>query len=203
VRAAAEPLRSGNLAERDGELYYRPDFLDATEADRILAALQEEMAWEKEVVTIVGRKVPVPRLVAWHGDPAAIYRYSGLDHLPQPWTPTLKMLRGAVEAASGQRFNSVLGNWYRSGEDSMGWHADQEKSLSTNPWIASVSLGAERLFKLRHNRGQPTLDLLLGHGSLLLMGGSLQHHWRHCLPKSRGITAPRINLTFRLIHSEE
>lgn len=201
--SSAEPLRSGNLAARDGELYYRGGFLDTDAADRAFAALQNEMAWEREVVTIVGRKVAVPRLVAWHGDANAIYRYSGLEHVPRPWTPTLLALRTRVQKVSGLGFNSVLGNWYRSGDDSMGWHADQEKSLGPNPWIASISLGAERLFKLRHNSGDPALDLRLGHGSLLLMGGNLQHRWRHCLPKSRSVTGARINLTFRLILSEE
>ncbi|NJD04944.1 MAG: alpha-ketoglutarate-dependent dioxygenase AlkB [Methylococcaceae bacterium] len=201
--ASPQALGSDNLAERDGELYYQAGFLDAAEADHALQVLQGEMAWDQEVVTIVGRRIQVPRLVAWHGDPEAIYRYSGLNHLPKPWTPTLHALRERVKTVSDLRFNSVLGNWYRTGEDSMGWHADQEKSLGANPWIASVSLGAERLFKLRHNSGKPSLELFLGHGSLLLMGGCLQHRWRHCLPKSRSVTGARINLTFRLIHPTE
>ena len=100
-------LRSANLAERDGELYYHPGFLEAGEADRALLALQGEMAWEQEVVTIVGRRVAVPRLVAWHGDPDAVYRYSGLVHLPKPWTPILLALRERVEKASGDRKSVV------------------------------------------------------------------------------------------------
>lgn len=196
----APPPQEPNLAPCDGELYYRPAFLDSAEADCVFRQLQDELDWTQEVITVVGRRVPVPRLVAWHGDPEAVYRYSSLDHLPRPWTKTLQILRDKVESASGHRFNSVLGNCYRDGEDSMGWHADQEACLGRDPWIASLSLGAERLFKLRHNRGVPALELRLGHGSLLLMGGSLQHRWRHCVPKSRRVSGARINLTFRLIH---
>jgi len=95
-----------------------------------------------------------------------------------------------------------LGNWYRDGQDSMGWHADNEKVLGPNPWIASLSLGATRLFKLRHNRTGQSIDVPLTAGGLLIMGGSLQHHWRHCVPKSRTATGPRVNLTFRHVYPE-
>lgn len=188
-----------NLAPRDGELYYWPHFLPPDTADTTLQTLQAELDWQQTVATIVGRHVPLPRLVCWHGDAAAIYRYSGLVHYPQPWTETLLRLKRDIEIATGQQFNSVLGNYYRTGSDSMGWHSDQEASLGLNPTIASLSLGAVRLFKLRHIKTDDTLDITLNHGSLLLMGGSLQHHWRHCLPKTRKPTAARINLTFRAI----
>lgn len=190
----------GNLVFRDGELYYLPSFIPLTETGKVYERLLGELDWQQEVATIVGRRMPLPRLVCWHGDEEAIYRYSGLVHYPKPWTTELLKLKQAVEYASGRRFNSVLGNLYRDGQDSMGWHADQEKSLGENPFIASLSLGGERLFKIRHNRSEETVDLTLGDGSLLLMGGSLQHHWRHCVPKTRKPVAARINLTFRLIH---
>ena len=188
-----------NLVSQDGELAYLADFLTQPKAQDCFVRLQTELDWQQEVVTIVGRRVPVPRLVCWHGDDGAIYRYSGLTHYPQAWTETLRELKQAIETVSGHSFNSVLGNLYRNGQDSMGWHADQEKVLGINPFIASLSLGTERLFKIRHNKTGETLDLKLGNGSLLLMGGSLQHHWRHCIPKSRQDTAARINLTFRNI----
>ena len=188
-----------NLVSQDGELVYLADFLTQPKALDCFARLQAELDWQQEVATIVGRRVPVPRLVCWHGDDGAIYRYSGLTHYPQAWTQTLLELKQAIETASGQPFNSVLGNLYRNGQDSMGWHADQEKVLGINPFIASLSLGAARRFKIRHNKTGETLDLLLGNGSLLLMGGALQHHWRHCIPKSREDVSPRINLTFRNI----
>jgi len=188
-----------NLASKDGELYYLPGFIPTKQTSEIFERLTAEMDWQQEVVTIVGRTVPVPRLVAWHGDEGAIYQYSGLTHYPKPWTETLLALKQSIEGASGQTFNSVLGNLYRNGQDSMGWHADQEKVLGKNPCIASLSLGQERLFKIRHNKTAATLDLILADGSLLLMGGALQHHWRHCVPKSARATQPRINLTFRKI----
>ena len=188
-----------NLAPQDGELYYLAGFLAASEALQYLERLSVELDWQQEIATIVGRRVPIPRLVCWYGDEGAVYQYSGLTHYPQAWTETLLGLRQSVESASGHRFNSVLGNLYRDGQDSMGWHADQEKVLGSNPFIASLSLGAERLFKIRHNKTGETVDIKLANGSLLLMGGSLQHHWRHCVPKTQQAKSARINLTFRKI----
>lgn len=192
-----------NLIDLDGEVYYLPGFVPKEQADLLLSRLQTTMNWEQEFITIVGRTVAVPRLVAWHGDEGAVYRYSGLTHDPQPWTPELRALREKIAATCCRPFNSVLGNWYRDGKDSMGWHADKEKALGTAPWIASLSLGQERLFKLRHNRTDRTLDLRLAHGSLLVMGGKLQHCWRHCVPKSPPVDKARINLTFRNILFDE
>ncbi len=189
-----------NLASQDGELYYLPGFIAQAEARGLFERLRAGLDWQQEVATLFGRRMPLPRRVCWHGDEGAVYRYSGLIHYPQAWTQDLLNLKQAVENLSGQHFNSVLGNLYRDGQDSMGWHADQEKSLGVNPCIASLSLGAERLFKIRHNKSGETLDLNLGDGSLLLMGGYLQHHWRHCVPKTRMPVPARINLTFRNIH---
>lgn len=188
-----------NLASRDGELYYRPDFIPEPEALTLFERLLEELAWQEEVIIIAGRHIKVPRLMCWYGDEGAAYRYSGVSHQPLPWTNTLLELKQRIEGDCGQHFNSVLGNLYRNGQDSMGWHADKEKELGENPFIASLSLGEERLFKIRHNKTDATVDLTLANGSLLLMGGSLQHHWRHCLPKMRAAKSARINLTFRTI----
>jgi alkylated DNA repair dioxygenase AlkB len=192
-----------NLIDQEGELYFLPGFLDPPHADALLAKSQASLHWDQEFITIVGRTVAVPRLVAWHGDENAVYRYSGLTHYPRPWTPELLVLRDRIASLCGRPFNSVLGNWYRDGNDSMGWHADNEQVLGRDPWVASLSLGETRLFKIRHNRTKQTLDLRLAHGSLLVMGGSLQHHWRHCVPKSRSVMGQRINLTFRYVHPED
>jgi alkylated DNA repair dioxygenase AlkB len=162
--------------------------------------LLAELAWEQESISIAGRTVLVPRLVCWYGDASARYRYSGVDHQPLPWTGTLSEIRMLVESRVGAPFNSVLGNYYRGGSDSMGWHADKEAELGINPTIASLSLGVSRRFLLRHNRTHEQCELKLAHGSLLMMAGSLQHHWRHCVPKTRAAEDPRINLTFRYIH---
>jgi alkylated DNA repair dioxygenase AlkB len=138
-------------------------------------------------------------LVAWYGDPQASYRYSGIAHTPLPWLPLLAELKIQIELQSKQSFNSVLCNLYRSGQDSMGWHADKEPELGNNPYIASLSFGAARLFKFRHLKTKDTVDVILENGSLLLMGGELQYHWRHSLPKTTKVSEPRINLTFRKI----
>jgi alkylated DNA repair dioxygenase AlkB len=188
------------LLDRDGEIGYIEDFIPAEEADFLLARLLEELDWQAESIRIAGREIQVPRLVCWYGDTQAHYRYSGVDHRPLPWTATLQALRVRVETRCQRRLNSVLCNLYRDGRDSMGWHADNERELGPNPFIASLSLGAERRFDLRHDRTGEILHLPLTHGSLLLMGGSLQHHWRHRIAKQVGIAEPRINLTFRLIH---
>ena len=191
-----------NLASQDGELIYLAGFLSETLAMQCFARLNAELDWQQEVATIVGRRVPVPRLVCWHGDEGAVYQYSGLTHYPQAWTGTLLDLKQSIENACNHPFNSVLGNLYRDGRDSMGWHADQEKILGINPFIASLSLGAERLFKIRHNKTGETVDINLANGSLLLMGGPLQHHWRHCVPKTQQPKSARINLTFRNIKQQ-
>ncbi len=193
-----------SLVSQDGELFYLPAFLPPAEALACFARLAAELPWQQEVATIVGRRVPLPRLVSWHGDEGAVYHYSGLTHDPQAWTDTLLGLKLSIENTCGHTFNSVLGNFYRDGQDSMGWHADQEKVLGKNPYIASLSLGAARLFRIRHSKTGETLDIELADGSLLLMGGSLQHHWRHCVPKTQQAKSARINLTFRkiLLHHE-
>jgi alkylated DNA repair dioxygenase AlkB len=189
------------LATPDGELEYIADFIPADRADVLFDRLREELAWHEEDIAIAGRTIRVPRLVCWYGDPGAHYRYSGTGHDPLPWTDLLNLLKLEVEQRSGRRFNSVLGTLYRDGNDSLGWHADKERELGPEPCIASLSFGAERRFELRHNNSREAVGLTLGHGSLLFMGGSLQRHWRHRVPKVPAVRSPRINLTFRLIFS--
>lgn len=185
--------------QHDGEVTYIANFLSADQASEYFRRLYTDLNWQQETIMIAGRQQTVPRLVCWYGDAGAVYHYSGTTHYPQPWTAELVELKQKIETLTGWRFNSVLANLYRDGRDSMGWHADNEKALGRNPCIASLSLGQNRRFKLRHNKKIETLDLELASGSLLLMAGSLQHHWRHCLPKSQRIMGPRINLTFRRI----
>lgn len=188
-----------NLAPRDGELFFVREFLCPYDASILQQQLLTDLEWDEETIVVVGKQVKVPRLVCWYGDPQACYKYSGTIHNPIPWTSGLKLVKTRIEKFSENRFNSVLGNLYRNGTDSMGWHADKEKELGIDPFIASLSLGETRLFKLRHNKSKETINLYLSHGSLLLMGGNLQSRWRHSIPKSRKATHPRINLTFRYI----
>lgn len=192
-------LPSNSLVPCDGEAYYFPAFLSRPEADTLFDELVASIAWQTEELALYGKRILVPRLVAWYGDRGAVYRYSGVHHEPMPWSRRLLELRELVAGATQHSFNSVLANYYRNGNDSMGWHADKEPELGVNPVIASLSFGAARLFKLQHNKQKQIVDVVLEHGSLLLMCGSLQHHWRHCVPKTRQAVGGRINLTFRRI----
>jgi alkylated DNA repair dioxygenase AlkB len=149
---------------------------------------------------LFGRRVAAPRLEAWYGDPGARYAYSGLAHEPLPWTPLLLDLRERVVDAAGGAYNSVLANLYRDGNDSNGWHADDERELGPEPHIASLSFGAPRRFLMRHRRDPSLrLELLLAPGSLLVMRGATQQCWKHAVPKTRAVTGARINLTYRLV----
>ncbi|MEM7039732.1 MAG: alpha-ketoglutarate-dependent dioxygenase AlkB [Bacteroidota bacterium] len=188
----------------DADISFSPDFFPAPEADRHLSDLIAETPWRQDKIRLFGKEHLVPRLVAWHGDPAAVYTYSNIRMAPEPWSPTLQAIRQACEAAAQTHFNSVLLNRYRHGQDSMGWHADDEPELGENPIIASVSFGQARPFHLRH-RDDKSLKhkLLLTHGSLLIMAGSTQHHWQHHIPKSRRPMEERLNLTFRWIFAKK
>lgn len=190
------------LRIEDGSLELIPDWLARDEADALFDALRDAIDWRQESVTMFGQRHLVPRLTAWHGDAGRAYMYSGISNEPSPWTPELSDLRRRVEVAAGGRFNAVLLNLYRSGQDGMGWHADDEPELGPAPLIASISLGATRTFQLRHKRRKDLarVDLDLPHGSLLVMRPPTQAHWLHGVPKrKRGVRGPRINLTFRWI----
>jgi len=183
---------------------YRPAFLPATVADAWLRQLWRELSWTQQEIQLFGRRVMQPRLVAWYGDPGAVYAYSGLALSPLPWHPVLRELKIMLEAGAGGRFNAVLANAYRDGRDSMGWHSDDEPELGPEPLIASVSLGAERRFLVRPRSrpaggGSRSQGIALGHGSLLLMRGESQRRYRHALPRTRKPTGLRINLTYRWV----
>jgi len=183
----------------DGYLSLHDNFIQNLPANDLFEKLLQELQWTNESIKLYGKTITVPRLVCWYGDKGALYSYSGIKHTPLPWTSTLQQLRRLIEQHTQQTFNSVLANLYRSETDSMGWHADKEKELGENPTIASVSLGEERRFDIRHNKTKHVHNILLRHGSLLVMAGSFQHHWQHRIPKSRTPKNARINLTFRNI----
>lgn len=181
-----------------------PAWLDREQADALFADLHAGMAWEVHRIRMFGRLVDSPRLSCWIGDPGASYVYSRTRFEPQPWPPVLAALRERVQQACGARFNSVLANLYRDGNDSMGWHSDDEPELGPQPLIASLSLGAERRFRFRRKlpagvrpAADDTVALALPHGSLLCMAGDTQRWYRHDLPRAARVSAPRINLTFR------
>ena len=182
------------------QLTYTAGFYDKPRADGLFQLLQSRLDWRHEPITLFGKKVFQPRLTSWIADKNIRYSYSSIELLGEGWPGFLTSLRKEVEAVSGVSFNSLLANCYRDGKDSMGWHADDEPELGPRPVIASLSLGASRRFLFRsksdHRR---KLELLLEHGSLLIMAGSTQHFWQHSVPRSRGVNGPRINLTFRQI----
>ncbi len=179
-----------------------PAMLTATEADSLLAGLIEQIPWSQDSLWIAGIKRQVPRLQCWMGD--AGYGYSGLRLKREPWHPLVSAIKPRIERLAGQQFNSVLINYYRDGQDSVAWHADDEHELGKQPVIASLSLGAERPFELRPKPGKPgdKCRLVLRHGSLLVMGETLQSHWQHQLPKVRGLLEARVNLTFRTVYED-
>ena len=159
--------------------------------------------WRQDQISLFGRTVPIPRLQAWFGDQP--YTYSGVNLSPQSWIDELSRIRASLTELLAYDFTNVLVNLYRDGQDSMGWHRDNEPELGSEPVIASVSLGAARRFQLRHldraNNGEPVVNYQLTPGSLLVMAGETQHYWEHCVPKL-GKTVqcgPRINLTFRKV----
>ncbi len=191
--------QSRNLLPRDGEAIYFGPLCTANEADELFAALMEEIDWQHDRVKLYGREIVTKREVAWHGDAAFQYTYSHNTKTALPWTPTLQNIKQMVEAESGDTFNCCLLNLYHSGEEGMAWHADDEKELLPDGAIASVSLGAPRRFVFRHKADKEKAEILLAHGSLLLMRGTTQSHWEHSLPVMKRANGARINLTFRTI----
>lgn len=187
------------LQDADLSVCYWPAFLTAEQAQLMFERLIRTIDWQQGEIRIFGKVHPEPRLSAWYGDPQAAYRYSSKRMLPLPWTPELFQLKGQLESARVGRFNGVLLNLYRDGEDYMGYHADNEPELGPEPIIASLSLGAERRFLLKQRQTGQKHTLLLESGSLLVMSGPTQQHWLHSLPKARRVKEPRINLTFRTI----
>jgi alkylated DNA repair dioxygenase AlkB len=185
-----------------GELSLWPQWLGRDDADALFAELRATIPWEVHRIRIFGREVDSPRLSCWIGDDDATYIYSRTRFEPHPWTPALSILCDRVAAACGARFNSVLANLYRNGQDSMGWHSDNEPELGRQPVIASLSLGAARRFRLKPRDESKRSDVQaieLAHGSLLRMAGDTQQRYLHDLPKTSAAVGPRINLTFRWV----
>lgn len=184
----------------NAEIIYYPHFFDQKVADEIFSQLKTEIPWQQDNITVFGKVHLQPRLTALFGNDGKSYSYSNIKMQPHPWNPILQKIKSQIESVSDANFTTVLLNLYRDGKDSNGWHADNEKELGNNPIIASVSFGTERVFQLKHNT-IPGLkqNILLEHGSLLLMKGTTQHFWKHQIPKTAKPIGSRINLTFRVI----
>ena len=212
------------LIERPGLLLrHWPAWLTPPQADALERQLGVEVPWKQEAITLYGRHHPLPRLTCWMADPGCGYRYSGLENVPESWSPAAEGLRLQLQALTGWRFNSLLLNRYRDGRDAMGWHADDEPELDPSAPIASLSLGASRDFRLRPRpspRGAPGLpppesystafgnpadspcdpfNLALAPGDLLLMELPSQLWWQHAVPRRLRVQRQRLNLTFRVV----
>jgi len=174
--------------------------LDEAAADAAFAALRAEIPWRQEHLRMFGSIIPVPRLEAWIADDGLEYTYSGIAHLPQPWTPTVVAMRELCDRVAETSFNSVLCNLYRDGNDGVDWHADDEREFGRHPVIASMSLGATRRFDLRRvDDSSIRVGVDLHHGDMIIMRGPTQELWRHRVPKTRRPVGERINLTFRTV----
>lgn len=184
----------------DSEIIYLPNFFDKTQADKIYYELLENTLWQQDKITIYGKTHLQPRLTALYGNEGKPYSYSNIKMQPHNWTFLLQKIKLYVEEVANVNFTTVLINQYRNGNDSNGWHADNEKELGLNPVIASLSFGAERSFQLKHNTDKSLKkNIVLEHGSLLIMKGTTQHFWKHQISKTTKPVGSRINLTFRVI----
>lgn len=186
-----------NLLPHDGTLLYYGPLFSAREADVLFRRLMQEVPWQHDEVTVMGKRIVTRRKYSWHGDKAWSYEYSGAVKTARPWVPVLLELKQRVEDISGAGYNSCLLNLYHSGQEGMSWHTDNEKELVPRAAITSLSFGAQRRFLLRHKGTGQTLEKTLEHGSLLVMKNEIQQHWLHSVPVMAKVTSPRISLTFR------
>lgn len=188
-----------NLLPSDGAVYYHGAIFARDEADEFYKKLLNTIDWRRDETLIYGKRITTKREVAWYGERAFDYTYSGVTRKALPWTEALLQLKHTAEQHSGSTFNSCLLNLYHDGTEGMAWHSDAEKDLIKHGVIASLSFGAERRFLFKHKQSGQKVEQVLEHGSLLIMSGATQDHWLHSLPKSARIHTPRINLTFRTI----
>ena len=192
-------LFNHNLLPYDGTVNYYGPIVSSQEAKEYFDQLINNIEWKNDEVFIFGKHIITQRKVAWYADAGLSYTYSKVTKAGLVWTNELLKLKSLTEKLTGETFNSCLLNLYHRGEEGMGWHSDDEKELGKNMAIASLSFGADRKFSFKHKEDKQTLSLLLENGSLLLMKDETQQKWLHSLPKTKRITEPRINLTFRTI----
>ena len=190
------------MLPRDGAAYYFGAIFDAAREAGYFASLMDEVPWESDELMMFGKRIVTSRKVAWFGDEAFPYKYSGTEKVALIWSEVLLDLKKQVEEASGERFNSCLLNLYHDGSEGMGWHSDDESSIVRDSAIASLSFGVERKFSFKHRETKETVSLMLEKGSLLVMKGETQRFWVHALPKTKKVATARINLTFRRMRDE-
>ncbi len=192
-----------NILPQDGIALYYDKIIADDQVKQLYDALFYNILWENERVIMFGKEIITKRKVALYSDPSIAYRYASKTKTGLPWTSTLLTIKNVVESITKESYNACLLNLYHNGEESMGWHSDNEKEIITNSSIASLSLGANRKFSFKHKLSKETVSIELANGSLLEMKGGVQAHWWHALPKSKKVTAARINLTFRQMHTQK
>jgi len=198
--AASTGPRAEHIPLDHGELTLFRGFLTPSESERYFQQLMAETPWTQDEIRIQGKLIPIPRLQSWYGDAGHFYTYSGITLAPVGWTALLEELRQRLFDTTRRSFNSLLINQYRNERDSVSWHADDERELGRNPVIASLSLGTARRFELKPKKStRDKISITLESGDLLIMGGELQRHWLHQVPKEKAPCGPRLNLTFRNI----
>ncbi|MDA9089556.1 alpha-ketoglutarate-dependent dioxygenase AlkB [Maribacter arcticus] len=188
-----------NLLPQGGTVNYYGQILNEQEATRYLDLLLNNIEWKNDEAILFGKKIITKRKVAWYGEKPFEYTYSKTTKLALPWTTELVNLKNKVEQETGDTFNSCLLNLYHDGNEGMAWHSDGEKDLKKNGAIASLSFGSERKFAFKHKETKEKVELILEHGSLLIMKDETQTNWLHRLPPTKLSTQPRVNLTFRTI----
>ncbi|MEP5568743.1 MAG: alpha-ketoglutarate-dependent dioxygenase AlkB [Halioglobus sp.] len=200
-----DPEKGESLPLTEADLVLFPNVELGADSAQIFTHLQDETPWSQETIKLYGKTHLQPRLIAWYGDPNAVYAYSGKQYQPLAWTPLLNDLKVRMESICNASFNSVLLNFYRDGADSMGLHADDEPELGPEPCIASLSLGEERTIYFKHKKRKElkSHNVVLPNASVLRMQGETQQHWKHGIRKVTRRCGPRINLTFRWIYSRE
>jgi len=191
------PDPAGNLLHIDGEVNYFGVVFSESESSWLMKKLLDEVPWKNDVTHMFGRRIVTARKVAWFADGEICYSYSGSTKTPHVWIESLLLIRSRVERLTGESYNSCLLNLYHHGEEGMGWHSDDEKSIHPESSIASVSFGAERKFSFKHKTTKEAVSIVLENGSMLDMRGETQRYWLHQLPKTKKVAEPRINLTFR------
>ena len=192
-----------NILPQDGIALYYDKIVNDDEVKQLYDALLNNIHWENERVVMFGKEIITKRKVAFFSDPSITYRYASKTKIGLPWTDSLLTIKNRVESITKESYNACLLNLYHNGEESMGWHSDNEKEIIANSSIASLSLGANRKFSFKHKASKETVSIELEDGSLLEMKGSVQTHWWHALLKSKKVTAARINLTFRQMHTQK
>ncbi|WP_191601762.1 alpha-ketoglutarate-dependent dioxygenase AlkB family protein [Marinomonas algicola] len=190
-----------NLLDGENIVKYYGAFLSIEEANTHFERLLHTVNWQHDQAIIMGKHITTKRKIALYADHAFRYTYSNVTKQASPWTKDLLDIKGVVENTLGETFNTCLLNLYHDGNEGMAWHSDSEKELKKHGSIASVSLGAERIFSFKNKLTNDTVSVLLEHGSLLVMAGTTQDYWQHRLPPTQKINQPRVNLTFRNIVS--